>query len=87
MVRRAKDPVARYFFYVHVDGSTHLKRYFDVGDIDEMVQSDLVETVYEVTRDQWELMKQDLTPEQRVSRTLSGVDPRRIEGGMIARLK
>lgn len=84
------DRVPRYFFYRHVDGSKHFKKFNDPGDIEEMVESDLVSDVFEVTSDQWERLIQPMTPEERAAVILSDNkigDPRIMEGGVIRQLK
>lgn len=86
---RKREPVERYFAYRHESGSTHFKRYFDKKDIDEMVSSDLVKAVVELTREQWLKYTTQRTPEQEVAFVLSDQteDPRSIPGGIIRRLK
>lgn len=79
----------RYFVYVHVDGSTHFKRYSSDRDIQEMCGSDLVDKVIEVTKEQWRNYNRPMTDEEKAACILSEkqFDPRTLPGGIIERLK
>lgn len=83
------DRVTKFFVYIHENGSVHLKRYNDPGDIEEMVQSDLVKNVYQVTEEQWHECQRKLTPEERLAFLLSDgkADVRRLENGTVRQLK
>ena len=84
------DRVMRYFVYRHTDGSRHLKRYNDPGDIKEMCDSDFVQSVFQVTEEQWRELARPMTPEERAAVILSDNkigDPRMVEGGIVRQIK
>jgi len=83
----AKEVVERYFVYRHIDGGFHMKRHFAKGDVDEMVESSFVESLWEITEEQWQEWKRELSPEERASKILSGLDPRELPKGIIRQLK
>lgn len=78
---------ARFFLYIHTDGSWHLKRHIDPKDIKEMVQSSFVEKLYEITELQWQELRRPLSPEERVNLRMSEIDARLMDRGVIRKLK
>lgn len=87
MGERAWGPKEKYFLYRHTDGGFHTKRHFAKGDVDEMVESDFVAELWEITEEQWVALKRELTPEEKVSKVLSELDPRTFPNGIIRKLK
>lgn len=84
------DRVTKYFVYLHVDGTRHLKRYNDPGDIKEMLESTFVRCVSQITEEQWRELARPMTPEERAAVILSDNkigDPRLKEGGIVRQLK
>lgn len=87
MAERAWGPKERYFAYRHISGAIHLKKHFAKGDVDEMVDSEFVDELWEITEEQWLEWKRELSPEEKVSKVLSGIDPRETTKGIIRKLK
>lgn len=79
----------RFFIYIHTDGSSHLKKFVDPGDLDEMLASDFVGVAYELTQPQWEAWRRAPTGPEALAKKLTDgeVDPRRLPGGVIRQFK
>lgn len=86
MRKEIKD---RFFMYWHENKSTHFRRYVDPGDIEEMVESDFVVRVFELTEEQWCSYQRAPTKEEKVATALSDskADPRELPNGLVAVLK
>lgn len=83
-------PEERFFLYRHTNGSEHLKKYSSDGDIDEMLSSDFVETVFELSEAQWREFRRPATGEEKLGVKLADnavAAHQVLPGGIIAKLK
>lgn len=87
MGERNWGPKERYFLYLHTEGSFIRKKFFSSGDLKEMLESSFVAEAWEITEEQWREGNRELSPEERASKILSGLDPRELPKGIIRQLK